>query len=149
MAFHNKNIEDVFRELKTGEEGLTEEEAEKRLDEFGPNEIDEAKKISPLMIFFGQFNSFIVYILIAALIISVILGERIDAVVIGIILVLNAIFGFVQEYRAEKSIEALKKLASLKATVKRNGSEKNIDAAKLVPGDIIVLETGVIVPAGA
>ena len=112
MAFHNKEIEDVFQELKTGGKGLTEEEAEKRLNEFGPNEIADDKKISPLRIFFEQFNSFIVYILIAAVIISAILGEKIDTIVIGIILILNAVLGFVKEYRAEKSIEALKKMAS-------------------------------------
>ena len=149
MAFHNKKIEDVFQELKTGGKGLTEEEAEKRLNEFGPNEIADDNKISPLRIFFEQFNSFIVYILIAAVIISAALGEKIDTIVIGIILILNAVLGFVQEYRAEKSIEALKKMASLRATVIRNGREKSLDATELVPGDIIILETGVIVPADA
>jgi|TARA_B100001971_G_C18260456_1_gene586300 Ca2+-transporting ATPase len=144
---HNKKPEEIFKELNTKKEGLTEKEAEARLKKYGYNEIKEAKKISPLKIFLQQFNSAVVYILIAALIISLFVGERIDAIVIGIILILNALFGFYQEYRAEKSIEALKKLASLKATVIRDGKEKEIDAKLLVSGDIIKLVEGDKVPA--
>jgi len=144
---HFKTIERTFKELNTGKTGLTEKEAEKRLQEYGYNEIKEGKRISPLKIFIEQFNSVVVYILIVALVVSIFIGERIDAIIIGIILVLNAIFGFIQEYRAEKSIEALKKLASLKATVIRDGKEKDIDAKLLVPGDIVKLETGDKIPA--
>src|SRR3989338_2415734 len=146
---HSKEIKEVFRELNSNNEGLSQAEAEKRLQEYGLNEIKEAKKISPIKIFLNQFNSVVVYILIAALVISLFIGERLDAIVIGIILILNAVFGFIQEYRAEKSIEALKKLASLKATVIRDGKEKEIDAKLLVPGDIINLETGDKIPADA
>jgi len=145
--YHSKTEKEVFEELKTRKEGLTEKEAQIKLEEYGYNEIKEGRKISPLKIFLQQFNSAVVYILIAALIISIFLGEKIDAIVIGIILILNAIFGFYQEYRAEKSIEALKKLASLKATVIREGKEKDIDAKLLVPGDIIKLEIGDKIPA--
>ncbi len=144
---HEKKIDEVFKELKTNKEGLTEEEAEKRLQKYGYNEIKRGKKISPLKIFIMQFHSIVIYILIAALIISIFLNETIDAIVIGVIVLLNAVFGFVQEYRAEKSIEALKKLASLKATVIRDGKKKDIDAKLLVPGDIINLETGDKIPA--
>jgi len=144
---HDKKIEVVFKELNTRKEGLAEKEAEARLKKYGYNEIKEAKKISPIKIFLQQFNSAVVYILIAALIISLFIGERIDAIVIGVILILNALFGFYQEYRAEKSIEALKKLASLKATVIRQGKEKEIDAKLLVPGDIIKLTEGDKIPA--
>ena len=146
---HSKKEEEVFKELGADKNGLTEKEAEKRLQDYGYNEIKEAKKISPIKIFLQQFNSVVIYILIIALIISLFVGEKIDAVVIGTILVLNAIFGFIQEYKAEKSIEALKKLASLKATVIRDGKEKEIDAKLLVPGDIIKLETGDKIPADA
>jgi len=144
---HDKKIEEVFKVLDTKKEGLTEKEAEIRLKKYGYNKIKEAKKISPLKIFLQQFNSAVVYILIAALIISIFIGERIDAIVIGIILILNALFGFYQEYRAEKSIEALKKLASLKATVIRDNKEQEIDAKLLVPGDIIKLTEGDKIPA--
>lgn len=145
--YHSKKETEVFKELNTNKNGLTEKEAEKRLQEYGPNEIKEGKKISPIKIFLNQFNSMVVYILIVALVVSLFIGEKIDAVVIGIILVLNAIFGFNMEYRAEKSIEALKRMASLKATVLRDGKEKQIDAKLLVPGDIIKLETGDKIPA--
>ena len=144
---HSKNTNEVFNELKTGKEGLTEKEADIRLKKYGPNEIKQKKKISPLKIFLNQFNNIVIYILIFALAISVFLGETIDAIVIGIIVIANAILGFIQEYKAEKSIEALKKLTSLKATVIREGKEKDIDAKLLVPGDIIKLETGDKLPA--
>jgi Ca2+-transporting ATPase len=146
---HNKRIEEVFKELKTSKEGLSEKEAEARLKKYGYNEIKQAKKISPLKIFLSQFNNVLIYILIAAVIISIFLGERDDAIVIGILVIVNAIIGFRTEYKAEKSIEALKKLASLKAKVLRGGKQKEIDAKLLVPGDIILLETGDKVPAGS
>ncbi len=144
---HYKKIGDIFKELHTGKDGLAEKEAGQRLQQYGCNEIREEKKISPIKILLQQFNSAVVYILIAALVISVFIGEQIDAVVIGIILILNALFGFYQEYKAEKSIEALKKLASLKAKVIRDGREIEVDSKLLVPGDIIRLIEGDKVPA--
>ncbi|MFH0867693.1 MAG: HAD-IC family P-type ATPase, partial [Candidatus Woesearchaeota archaeon] len=111
------------------------------------NEITQGKKISPIKIFLNQFNSVVIYILLFALAVSIFLGETVDAIVIGAIVVANAVLGFIQEYKAEKSIDALKKLASLKATVIREGKEKDIDAKLLVPGDIIKLETGDKLPA--
>jgi len=143
----DKSVDDVLKDLTTKKEGLTEKEADIRLKKYGLNELKEAKKISPLIIFIRQFQNIVIYILIFALIISLFLGEVVDAVVIGIIVIANAILGFVQEYKAEKSIEALKRLAGLKATVIRNGKEKEIDAKNLVPGDIVKLETGDKVPA--
>ena len=144
---HDKTIEEVFKELGTSKQGLTEKEAESRLIKYGLNEIKQVKKISPIKIFLSQFNNVVIYILIFALAISIFLGETIDALVIGIIVIANAILGFVQEYRAEKSIEALKKLTSLKATVIRDGKEKEIDAKLLIPGDIVKLEIGDKIPA--
>ena len=143
----DKSIDEVLNELATKKEGLTQKEADIRLKKYGFNEIKETKKISPLIIFLRQFQNIVIYILIFALIISIFLGETVDAIVIGIIVIANAILGFVQEYKAEKSIAALKKLASLKATMIRNGKDKEIDAKFLVPGDIIRLETGDKVPA--
>ncbi len=145
--YHKKKIEDIFKELKTSYRGLSEEDAKSRLQEYGLNEIKEKKKVSPLKIFFSQFKNFIIGILFVALVISLIIGENLDAIIIGIILILNAVFGFIQEYKAEKAIEALKKLASLKATVIRENKRQEIDAATLVPGDIILLETGDKIPA--
>ena len=149
MIFHNKDLKEIFRELGTSEKGLTDEEVNRRIERYGLNEIKEKKKASPIKIFFSQFNNFIVYILIAALVISFLLDEKIDAIVIGIILVINAVLGFIQEYKAEKAIEALKKMASLKASVIRDGNEKEVEAVNVVPGDIILLETGDKIPADA
>jgi len=157
---HNKTIEQVLNELKTTEKGISQAEAEERLRRYGLNEIKEAKKISPIEIFFAQFKSIVIWILIIAVAISVFIGatkpnhsgipeEYIDALVIFIIIIIIAVLGFVQEYKAERAIEALKKLASLKATAERDGQKKEIDAKQLVPGDVIIIETGDKVPADA
>ena len=146
---HSKPIEQVLRELKTADKGLSQQEAEQRLKQYGLNEIKEGKKVSPLEIFLGQFKSVVIWILIVATIISAFLKEYVDAIVILVIIILISVLGFILEYRAEKSIEALKRLASLKATVIRDGQKKEIDSKEIVPGDIIVLETGDKVPADA
>jgi len=149
MEYYKERVEDIYKELKTSPKGLTEEEANKRFEKYGPNEIKAAKKISPARIFLSQFKSVIIWMLIAAVAISVFLGERIDAAVISAIVVMNSLFGFFQEYRAEKSIEALKRLASLTAVVVRDGERKQIPARDVVPGDIIELHTGEKIPADA
>lgn len=146
---HDKTIEQVFRELNTSGKGLSQQEAEERLKQYGLNEIKEGKKVSPLEIFINQFKSIVIWILIIATIISAFLHEYIDAIVILVIIVLISVLGFILEYRAERSIEALKKLASLNATVIRGGEKEETDAKQIVPGDIIVLETGDKVPADA
>ncbi|MEM4336538.1 MAG: calcium-translocating P-type ATPase, SERCA-type [Candidatus Woesearchaeota archaeon] len=147
--YHNKKIEYVFKELNSSEKGLSNAEALKRLETYGRNEIQEGKKISPIKIFINQFKSFLIYILIAATIISFFLGEFVDAVVILSILIINAFLGFFQEYRAEKAIDALKKLAAPKAKVIRDGKYTKINASELVPGDIIFIEAGDKIPADA
>ena len=154
---HNKTVKDALKELNASEKGLSQNDVDERIKKYGLNELKEGKKISPWRIFFQQLNSMVVYILIAAVIISVIIGftkteeafpeEFVDAIVIFAILVVIAVLGFVQEYNAEKAIDALKKMASLKATVLRDGEKKDIDAKSLVPGDIILLETGDKIPA--
>ncbi|MBW2992250.1 calcium-translocating P-type ATPase, SERCA-type [Candidatus Woesearchaeota archaeon] len=148
-SYHSKSPEDVLRLLNTTKKGLSDTEIENRLIKYGKNEIKHEEKINPVKLFLEQFKSFIVGILLAAVIISLVIGEHLDAAVIGIILILNAILGFIQEYKAEKSIEALKKLTSLKAVVIRKGEKKKIDASEIVPGDILVLETGEKIPADA
>ena len=146
---HNKPVEQVLRELNTSNNGLAQQEADERLKQYGFNELKEGKKISPLEIFISQFKSIVVWILIAATVISSFLGEYVDAIVIFSIIILIALLGFFEEYRAEKAIEALKKLASLRATVLRDSQKKEIDAKELVVGDIIILQTGDKVPADA
>jgi P-type Ca2+ transporter type 2C len=147
--YYSVPILKLLSDLGTTEEGLSENEAKKRIEQYGLNELEEKNPISALKIFLLQFKSFLVFILIAAVIISVIINHLLDAIVISIILVLNSIFGFVQEYRAEKSIQKLKKLSSLQAIVVRDKLEKKIDSKNLVPGDIILLETGDKVPVDA
>ena len=145
---HNKGIKQVLEELKTTEQGLTNKEAGYRQNIYGLNEIKEEHKVHPVKIFLDQFRNPVIYILIVAALISFfILKENINGIVITAIIILNAIFGFFQEYKAERAIEALKKLASLKATVIRNNKEKEIDASLLVQGDIIFIQTGDKIPA--
>jgi len=104
MKFHHLTSQEVLKHFSSGINGLGEGEAQKRLAQYGPNEIARKREISPARIFLSQFNSFIVYILIAAVIISLILHEYIDSAVIIAILIINAVLGFFQEYRAEKAI---------------------------------------------
>jgi Ca2+-transporting ATPase len=149
MKSHQFTSEKVLKHFSSGENGLSQGEAQARLAQYGPNEIQGESEISPVKIFLSQFNSFIVYILIAAVLTSFILHEYIDVVVIMGILMVNAVLGFLQEHRAEKAIESLKKMAALQATVIRDGRKQRISNIKLVPGDVIVFESGDHIPADA
>ena len=149
MKFHQLTSEEVLTHLLSRIDGLSEVEAQERLTQYGPNEIRHERGISPVKIFLSQFKSFIVYILIAAVVISFILHEHIDSAVIIAILIVNAILGFFQEYRAEKAIESLKRMAALQATVIRDGRRRRISSNKLVPGDVIAFESGDRIPADA
>jgi Ca2+-transporting ATPase len=147
MRWHQKEIEDIIEELNSSPQGLSEDEVGKRLEKYGLNELKEKKKKTPFMMFFDQFKDFMILVLIAAALISGVIGELSDTIAIVIIVVLNAIIGFVQEYRAEKAMEALKMMAALTATVMRSGVPANIPASQLVPGDAVILDAGKIVPA--
>jgi len=149
MDYYNYPVNKILDEFKTSSKGLSQQEAEKRIEKYGLNEIKEEKKISLFQIFIDQFKSPLIIILLAAIILTLIIGEYADSILITIIVIVNAILGFAQEYKAEKSIEALKKLASLKATVIRDGKKERILAKELVPGDIIRLEEGEKIPADA
>ncbi len=140
--YYTLSAEMAMNELNTSPSGLSDEEAKARLGQHGLNELREAKKISPIMIFFSQFHNFLVWILLIAVGISAAIGDYVESIVITVIIILNAVIGFLQEYRAEKAIEALKRLAGLKADVIRNGERKQVDSKELVPGDIIIIETG-------
>ena len=146
-TWHSKNVNEVLRELGVDpRRGLSNGEVEERLKKYGLNEIT-AKKKSPLLMFARQFANFLIGILLVATAISAALGEVVDAVAIFVIVVIMGVFGFLQEYRAEKTLEALKKLATPRCRVIRNGVEAEIDASRLVPGDIVVLREGDRVPA--
>ncbi len=127
--------------------GLAKEEAARRLAERGPNELEERAKKTLLVMFLGQFQDFMILVLIAAAAISGIIGEPSDTIAIVIIVILNAIVGFVQEYRADRAIAALKEIAAQTSTVVRDGAAATVPASELVPGDVVVLEAGNIVPA--
>lgn len=131
------------------ENGLSNAEAEKRLKKYGLNQIEKKKKISSVKIFLSQFNDFITWVLIAATVVSGLTGERADAITILIIILMNAVLGFIQEFKTEKSLEALKELAAPTTKVIRDGQLKVISSELLVPEDIIIVESGDRVPADA
>lgn len=144
----NQSPENVCFNLQTDiHKGLTSEKAEKRFQEFGPNQLPEQKKVSPLTLLISQFSSFIVWTLIVAAFIAGFLGEWVDATAIGVIVVLNAFLGFFQEYRAEKSLAALRKMATPFSKVIRDGELQTLPSEKIVPGDLILIEAGDRIPA--
>lgn len=149
LPYFAQNTDAAIRLLDSDSQGLSRQEAEIRLNNFGRNELKEARRISMLGIFFGQFKSLVMIILIVATLISRLLGEWIDALVILTILFLIGVFGFLQEFKAEQAMQALRRLATPKAVVVRDGKRIDIDARYLVPGDILLLESGNIVPADA
>ncbi|WP_265446509.1 calcium-translocating P-type ATPase, SERCA-type [Acetivibrio straminisolvens] len=129
--------------------GLSEKEAEKKYKKYGPNVLAEKKKISPFKILIAQFSDFMVLILLASTLVSAFMGELTEAITIVSIVILNALMGFIQEYRTEKTMEALKGLAAPAAKVVRDGRTVEIPAERVVPGDLVLLETGDRVPADA
>jgi Ca2+-transporting ATPase len=139
--------DEALRALGSRPEGLSSEEARLRLDRFGPNRIRETRRDSALRIFARQFQSPLIYILLIAGAVTLALREYVDAIVIGAVLVLNAVIGFVQERGAERSIAALRRLARARALVVRDGREHLIDAAEVVPGDVLLVEAGTKVAA--
>jgi len=147
MTWHCREAVEVVEELGSTAQGLSASEAGKRLNQWGPNELVEKKKKTPFMMFLEQFKDFMILILIAAAVISGLIGEVLDTVAIVVIIVLNAVIGFVQEYRAEKAIATLKKMAAPFAVVIRDGASTTVPAAELVPGDIVVVEAGNVIPA--
>lgn len=147
IAWHSKTIEETLKILNTDPKmGLNEDEALYRIRRYGLNVIESRKK-SPVSMFMRQFTNFLVIILIVATLISAFLGEIADAIAIFTIVLIMGLFGFIQEYRAEKTLELLKKLAAPKCRVLRNGIEKDVDASHIVPGDIVLLREGDRIPA--
>ncbi len=131
----------------TADAGLTPGEVEIRRDQYGPNEIQEQCRRGVLRMFLDQFADFMIVVLIAAGVVAGVVGEPQDSIAIVVIVVLNAVIGFVQEYRAERAVAALKQLAAPSARVRRDGAITTVAAKELVPGDVVLLEAGNIVPA--
>ncbi|APQ99646.1 calcium-translocating P-type ATPase, PMCA-type [Clostridium botulinum] len=143
----NKTSQETLEELAVDpSKGLSSNEVEKRREKYGLNKLNSKKQKSLLKMFFEQLNDILIYILLAAAIISGVLGEISDALIIGIVVIINTVIGVVQESKAEKALEALKQLSTPKALVKRNGENIEIPSEDVVPGDVIVLDAGRYVP---
>ncbi len=143
------DIEAVFQRLQSGISGLKSDDVKARLLTIGFNELPEKKKISALGIFLSQFKNYLIIILIGAAIISAFTGETTNAYVILFIILFISLLGFIQEYRAERAMEALKKMVAFEAKVLCDGAVKKIPIRELVPGDIIYIEAGDRIPADA
>jgi len=143
----NKTSQEILEKLAVDpSKGLSSEEVGKRKEKYGLNKLNSKKQKSLLKMFFEQLNDILIYILLAAAIISGVLGEISDALIIGIVVIINTVIGVVQESKAEKALEALKQLSTPKALVKRNGENVEIPSEDVVPGDVIVLDAGRYVP---
>jgi len=145
--FFNKPIEEVLKELDSSPiTGLSQNEANIRKEKFGLNQLEGKKPKTLFAMFFAQLNDILIYILLAAAVVSALLGETSDAIIIAIVIVINATVGIIQESKAEKALDALKKLSTPKAVVKRDGELKEIPSEEVVPGDIIIIDAGRYVP---
>ena len=154
--WHTMQIGEILQRLKTDlNTGLKEEQVEKIREVYGKNELKKEKKEGFAIKFIKQFNDFMIIVLILAAAISAIISymqginDYLDSIIIIAIVVLNAIMGVIQEEKAEKSLEALKKMSAPKTKVKRDGIIKTIPSSELVPGDYIIIETGNFIPADA
>ncbi len=149
MKWHSIPIDEVLSELKSGHDGLNSDDAARRLSEYGYNQLESPSKPSPLKIFLGKFKDYMVLVLIFAALISYVAGESTNAYVILGIVILVAIIGFIQEYKAERAMEALREMVAPEADIMRDGKMSTIAASGLVPGDMVFLEAGDKVPADA
>jgi Ca2+-transporting ATPase len=147
MNFHTLTAEETYKLTDSREEGLTADIAQLRLSEYGPNQLQETSKRSVVMMIAAQFKDFMILVLIAAAVISGLIGDVTDTFIILAIVIINAIIGFFQEFRAEQAMEALKQMTTPEATVIRDGKTERISSKDLVPGDILLLEAGNVVPA--
>ncbi|OQP59778.1 calcium-translocating P-type ATPase, PMCA-type [Niastella populi] len=147
MNWHTSTFEAVLKELQSSKNGLTTDEVAQRMQQYGPNQLQEKKKKPVWLLFVMQFKDVMILILMVAAIISAVVGDLKDMIVILFIIIINAIVGFVQEYRAEKAIDALKKMSAANVRVRRNKRVEQIAATEVVPGDVVLLEAGDMVGA--
>jgi Ca2+-transporting ATPase len=150
VKWHSLEASVILKKLETDpHNGLTDEEVKKRLAVYGPNELKKEKRVSPFAVLLHQFTNILIIILLIATVLSAAVGEIVDAALILVIVFFCAILGFVQEYKAERALEALKKMLSPMTNVIRNGKEQEVASKELVPGDVLLLEAGYIIPADA
>lgn len=147
MKWKKLSADETLKTLNSSINGLSSSEAQKRLLEHGKNELVEEKKAGPIQIFFEQFKDILILILLIAAVAAYYVGDTLDAIVILIVVIINAVVGFIQEYRAEKAMEKLKGLISTEAVVLRDGQEQKVPAGELTLGDVVLLEEGDNVPA--
>jgi Ca2+-transporting ATPase len=147
--WHTLTIEESLKSLESGPRGLTSDEAASRLEKFGPNELQAQAHVSAWGILLEQFKNVLIIILLLATALSAFLGHGVEAIAITVIVLFAVILGFIQEYRAERAIEALREMAAPNATVIRDGIEERVPAREVVPGDVVLLATGDKVPADA
>jgi len=145
--WHALTVENIFESLKSTPRGLSADEAARRMIDYGPNELQAAHRVSPWALLFAQFKNVLIIILLVATALSFFLGHELEAIAIAVIVLFAVLLGFVQEYRAERAIEALRQMAAPTASVIRDGTEGEIPARDLVPGDLILLAAGDKVPA--
>jgi len=139
----SKSKDDIFNELNLNPlTGLTEDEAKARYEKYGPNKLKGKKKKSVLQLFVEQLRDWLIYVLFAAVVITIFMGEYVDAIIILLVIIINAILGVAQEVKAGKAIEALQKMSSPRALVRRDGEVKEIDSEFVVPGDVVILDAG-------
>ena len=150
QLWHSMHVDAVLKDLQVDpHRGLAPEEAGNRLGQYGPNELMHEEKASPWALFFNQFKNILIVILIVATLLSAFVGEYIDAAIILVIIIFCAVLGFVQEYRAERALDALKSMFTPMITVLRGGAELEVASKELVPGDVLVIEAGDRIPADA
>jgi Ca2+-transporting ATPase len=142
-------VGEIFDGLNSSTDGLSSGEANSRLEKHGKNELEEGEKVSPVKLFLEQFADFLIIILIIAATLSLVMGHQVDFYLIIAIVIGNGVFGFIQDWKAEQSIQALKEMASPEALVRRDGQKKEIPLEEVVPGDLIYLEQGSAIPADA
>jgi len=147
IAWHNLSLTKVFKTINSSERGLSSQEAHQRKDKYGLNELAKGAKFSWFSVFLSQFKSALVYVLIIASIVSLFFGEFVDAYVIMAAVMINVVVGFVQEFKANKSLEKLNRIVKKEIVVLRDNVEKKIESKFLVPGDIVILEAGNRIPA--
>jgi len=148
-AWHTLSVDDAVERLRSSTGGLTSDQARQRLAEYGPNELQAAQRISPWALLAAQFRNVLIVILLVATALSAFLGHAVEAIAITVIVLFAVLLGFVQEYRAERAIEALKQMAAPGATVLRDGRETDVPARDVVPGDVLLLATGDRIAADA
>ena len=149
VQWHTLNIDEAFERLTADRNGLSAEEVARRLDEYGPNELPTTDSVSQWSILLGQFKNVLIIILLIATVISAFLGHHLESIAITVIVLFAISLGFIQEYRAERAIEALRKMTAPTARILRDGREVDVPARDMVPGDVVSLATGDKIPADA